>query len=100
MNNPHGNSNEMFGEQRPSGRAPARKDERGNDYRPAPVPQPFKIERSCDPKECKTHVTLTYSIEQDVIADPREALKAMFTGEQPATVRQWVPVLRVLSSYN
>lgn len=93
MNDPHGSS---FGENRDL----VRKDEWGNTFRPPAVLQPFKIERACDPKVCTNHVTVNFSIETDVITNPLAAFQAMLQGQEPPTSKQWVPVLRVLSSYN
>jgi hypothetical protein len=92
-----GHGDEKFGEMRPS-----RRDEWGNDYRPAAVLMPFKVEKACDPKMCRDHVTLTYSVEQDVpsVKNPLELMQLMMTGQEIPTAKQWVPIIRVLNTYN
>lgn len=93
----NGHSDEKFGEKRPS-----KRDEWGNDYRPAAVLMPFQVKRACDPKLCRDHVTITYSVEQDVpsVSSPLELFMLMQKGEPIPTAKQWVPVIQVLNSYN
>jgi len=93
----NGHSEDKFGEKRP-----AKRDEWGNDYRPASVPMPFKVEKACDPKVCRDHVTIIYSVEQDMpsVSNPMEMLQMMMTGQEIPVAKQWVPIIRVLNGYN
>lgn len=85
---------EKFGEKRPP-----RKDEWGNDFRRFDL-HTIKSEKKCT-DECKDHVTMTYSIEMDVAACTQmEAIMLTMQGQPIPTKKDWVPVTRVLSSYN
>jgi hypothetical protein len=85
---------EKFGEKRPP-----RKDEWGNDFRTFQL-HDMKIEKKCT-DECKDHVTMTYSIEMDVVAcGQMEAIMLTMQGQPLPTKKDWVTVTRVLSSYN
>lgn len=88
---------EKFGEKRPP-----RRDEWGNDFRKYDL-RPIKSEQvKCPPPEgCRDHVTMTHSIEMDVAAcNQMEAIMLTMQGQPIPSKKEWVPVTRVLNSYN
>jgi hypothetical protein len=95
----NGHGEEKFGEIRP-GDGPKR-DEWGNDYREFAL-MPMKVEKACDPTHCRDHVTVVYSVEQEMpaVSSPLELFALMQKGEPIPTAKQWVPCIRVLNSYN
>jgi len=90
------NPEEKFGEQRPQ-----RRDADGNNFFQLEL-HPMKFEVCECRKQSDGHITLSGSIEQDMpsVSNPMELMQLMMTGQPIPTEKKWVPIMRVLSSYN